>query len=57
MKLYDFSYILIQVWALFYLVFSFSSQLPWVSCENTWNTGKATFNQQKGMILATVLDL
>ncbi|CAI5640467.1 unnamed protein product [Oreochromis niloticus] len=38
MKLYDFSYILIQVWALFYLVFSFSSQLPWVSCENTWNT-------------------
>uniref|UniRef100_A0A3Q0QX79 Transporter n=1 Tax=Amphilophus citrinellus TaxID=61819 RepID=A0A3Q0QX79_AMPCI len=38
MKLYDFSYILIQVWALFYLVFSFRSQLPWVSCENTWNT-------------------
>ncbi|XP_038575287.1 sodium- and chloride-dependent GABA transporter 3-like [Micropterus salmoides] len=38
MKLYDFSYILIQVWALFYLVFSFRSQLPWASCENTWNT-------------------
>ncbi|XP_051266886.1 sodium- and chloride-dependent GABA transporter 3-like isoform X7 [Dicentrarchus labrax] len=38
MKLYDFSYIIIQVWALLYLVFSFRSQLPWASCENTWNT-------------------
>ncbi|XP_026230435.1 sodium- and chloride-dependent GABA transporter 3-like [Anabas testudineus] len=38
MKLYDFSYILVQVWALFYLVFSFRSQLPWASCDNTWNT-------------------
>ncbi|XP_034743606.1 sodium- and chloride-dependent GABA transporter 3-like [Etheostoma cragini] len=38
MKLYDFSYILVQVWALFYLVFSFRSQLPWASCNNTWNT-------------------
>ncbi len=25
---------------LFYLVFSFRSQLPWATCENTWNTGK-----------------
>ncbi|XP_036440993.1 sodium- and chloride-dependent GABA transporter 2-like [Colossoma macropomum] len=25
-------------WALFYLVFSFSSQLPWATCNNTWNT-------------------
>ncbi|XP_051267000.1 sodium- and chloride-dependent betaine transporter-like [Dicentrarchus labrax] len=37
-KLYDFSYIIIQVWALLYLVLSFRSQLPWGSCENTWNT-------------------
>ncbi|XP_037537323.1 sodium- and chloride-dependent betaine transporter-like [Nematolebias whitei] len=37
--LYDMSYILVQVWALFYLVFSFRSQLPWASCNNTWNTG------------------
>ncbi|XP_062285090.1 sodium- and chloride-dependent betaine transporter-like [Scomber scombrus] len=38
MKHYAFSYILIQVWALFYLVFSFRSQLPWATCDNTWNT-------------------
>ncbi|XP_071348136.1 sodium- and chloride-dependent GABA transporter 3-like [Trachinotus anak] len=38
MKLYDFSFIIIQVWALFYLVFSFKSQLPWANCENAWNT-------------------
>ncbi|XP_039670492.1 sodium- and chloride-dependent GABA transporter 3-like [Perca fluviatilis] len=48
MKLYDFSYILVQVWALFYLVFSCRSQLPWASCDNTWNTanclGLQTFN-------------
>uniref|UniRef100_A0A3Q3AYS7 Sodium- and chloride-dependent GABA transporter 3-like n=1 Tax=Kryptolebias marmoratus TaxID=37003 RepID=A0A3Q3AYS7_KRYMA len=27
-----------QAWALFYLFFSFRSQLPWASCDNTWNT-------------------
>ncbi|KAG7220004.1 hypothetical protein INR49_009324 [Caranx melampygus] len=37
-RLYDFSYIIIEVWALFYLVFSFKSQLPWTNCENTWNS-------------------
>ncbi|XP_050982951.1 sodium- and chloride-dependent GABA transporter 2-like [Labeo rohita] len=31
-------YIIILAWALFYLFFSFSSQLPWASCNNTWNT-------------------
>ncbi|XP_018603928.1 sodium- and chloride-dependent GABA transporter 2-like [Scleropages formosus] len=31
-------YITILAWALFYLIFSFSSQLPWASCNNTWNT-------------------
>ncbi|XP_065121180.1 sodium- and chloride-dependent GABA transporter 2-like [Paramisgurnus dabryanus] len=31
-------YIIILAWALLYLFFSFSSQLPWASCDNTWNT-------------------
>ncbi|XP_073690070.1 sodium- and chloride-dependent GABA transporter 2-like [Garra rufa] len=31
-------YIIILAWAFFYLIFSFSSQLPWASCDNTWNT-------------------
>ncbi|KAM3866156.1 sodium- and chloride-dependent GABA transporter 2-like [Diretmus argenteus] len=37
-KLFDFVYIVIQAWALFYLAFSFGAQLPWGSCGNTWNT-------------------
>lgn len=39
MKVFDFSYVLVQVWALFYLVCSFQSELPWANCGNTWNTG------------------
>uniref|UniRef100_A0A673M6H6 Uncharacterized protein n=1 Tax=Sinocyclocheilus rhinocerous TaxID=307959 RepID=A0A673M6H6_9TELE len=35
-------YIIILAWALFYLISSFSSQLPWASCDNTWNTGNPT---------------
>ncbi|XP_035241072.1 sodium- and chloride-dependent GABA transporter 2-like isoform X1 [Anguilla anguilla] len=31
-------YIIILAWALFYLFFSFSLQLPWASCSNTWNS-------------------
>ncbi|XP_069046525.1 sodium- and chloride-dependent GABA transporter 2-like isoform X2 [Lepisosteus oculatus] len=31
-------YIIIQAWAFFYLFSSFSSELPWASCRNTWNT-------------------
>ncbi|XP_069046501.1 sodium- and chloride-dependent GABA transporter 2-like [Lepisosteus oculatus] len=31
-------YIIILAWAFFYLFSSFSSELPWASCGNTWNT-------------------
>uniref|UniRef100_A0A8C5B597 Transporter n=1 Tax=Gadus morhua TaxID=8049 RepID=A0A8C5B597_GADMO len=33
-------YIIILAWAFFYLFSSFSSELPWASCSNTWNTGR-----------------
>ncbi|XP_047437780.1 sodium- and chloride-dependent GABA transporter 2-like isoform X1 [Mugil cephalus] len=32
------SYIVIQAWAFFYLFSSFSPELPWANCRNTWNT-------------------
>lgn len=32
-------YIIILAWALFYLFSSFASELPWMTCANTWNTG------------------
>ncbi|XP_036977157.1 sodium- and chloride-dependent GABA transporter 2-like [Acanthopagrus latus] len=32
------TYIIILSWALLYLVFSFSPQLPWATCNNYWNT-------------------
>ncbi|XP_036432271.1 sodium- and chloride-dependent GABA transporter 2 [Colossoma macropomum] len=31
-------YIIVLAWGIFYLTFSFSSSLPWASCNNTWNT-------------------
>ena len=34
----DFYYNVIIAWALHYFVHSFSRQLPWTSCNNTWNT-------------------
>uniref|UniRef100_A0A2K5F4W9 Transporter n=1 Tax=Aotus nancymaae TaxID=37293 RepID=A0A2K5F4W9_AOTNA len=32
----------IMAWALYYLISSFTDQLPWTSCENSWNTGNCT---------------
>ncbi|XP_026875901.2 sodium- and chloride-dependent GABA transporter 2 isoform X3 [Electrophorus electricus] len=31
-------YIIVLAWGIFYLSFSFSWNLPWSSCNNTWNT-------------------
>ncbi|XP_028260975.1 sodium- and chloride-dependent GABA transporter 2-like isoform X2 [Parambassis ranga] len=33
-------YIIILAWAFLYLFSSFSSELPWASCRNSWNTDK-----------------
>jgi len=31
-------YPVIVTWTLYYLAMSFSSKLPWASCDNAWNT-------------------
>ncbi|XP_077565842.1 sodium- and chloride-dependent GABA transporter 2-like [Stigmatopora nigra] len=36
--LLNFYYIIVLAWGMFYLSFSFSWDLPWSSCNNTWNT-------------------
>ncbi|XP_047014096.1 sodium-dependent dopamine transporter isoform X2 [Ictalurus punctatus] len=37
-----FYYNVIIAWALFYLFSSFSSELPWVDCNNTWNSANCS---------------
>ncbi|XP_073171761.1 sodium-dependent serotonin transporter isoform X2 [Lepidochelys kempii] len=32
----------IMAWALYYLISSFTVELPWISCKNAWNTGNCT---------------
>ncbi|XP_078140538.1 sodium- and chloride-dependent GABA transporter 2-like [Centroberyx gerrardi] len=39
-QLFSRLYSIILAWSLFYLVFSFRAQLPWASCNNTWNTDR-----------------
>uniref|UniRef100_A0A3Q3J385 Transporter n=1 Tax=Monopterus albus TaxID=43700 RepID=A0A3Q3J385_MONAL len=36
--LLNFYYIIVLAWGIFYLAFSFSQDLAWSSCNNTWNT-------------------
>ncbi len=33
-------YIVVLAWAIFFLSHSFTWDLPWASCNNTWNTGE-----------------
>ncbi|XP_060758977.1 sodium- and chloride-dependent GABA transporter 2-like, partial [Neoarius graeffei] len=40
-------YIIVLAWAIFYLAFSFSWDLPWSSCNNTWNTDACMVFQQR----------
>ncbi|XP_051247825.1 sodium- and chloride-dependent GABA transporter 2-like isoform X1 [Dicentrarchus labrax] len=37
--LLNFYYIIVLAWGIFYLSFSFSWDLAWSSCNNSWNTG------------------
>ncbi|XP_030621054.1 sodium- and chloride-dependent GABA transporter 2-like [Chanos chanos] len=44
-------YIILLSWALFYFIFSFSSHLPWASCDNIWNTDKCVSFAAKNLTL------
>ncbi|KAB7503845.1 Sodium-dependent serotonin transporter [Armadillidium nasatum] len=35
----------ILAWSLYYLIASFSSELPWTSCDNDWNTLNCTLTE------------
>lgn len=51
------TYIIILSWALLYLVFSFSSPLPWATCNNYWNTGEmdtVTFRRSSWLVGKTL---
>uniref|UniRef100_A0A7N6A2Q9 Transporter n=1 Tax=Anabas testudineus TaxID=64144 RepID=A0A7N6A2Q9_ANATE len=47
-------YIIILAWAFLYLFSSFRSDLPWVSCHNSWNTGRKPGLYFPSMIHTTV---
>ncbi|XP_068195978.1 sodium- and chloride-dependent GABA transporter 3-like [Antennarius striatus] len=64
MEFWTVPYVIIEAWALFYLAFSFRSQIAWATCDNTWNTAdcldlqtfhssNVTANQTKGTSAAT----
>uniref|UniRef100_A0A8C4SV92 Sodium- and chloride-dependent GABA transporter 2-like n=1 Tax=Erpetoichthys calabaricus TaxID=27687 RepID=A0A8C4SV92_ERPCA len=42
-------YIIVLAWALFYLFQSFSTVLPWASCNNTWNTATCKEFDKSGL--------
>ncbi|XP_064622838.1 sodium-dependent proline transporter-like [Lineus longissimus] len=41
-------------WILYYLAMSFSAELPWTSCNNTWNTENCIIRQLNASFNATI---
>ncbi|KAM9824348.1 LOW QUALITY PROTEIN: sodium- and chloride-dependent GABA transporter 2-like [Neosynchiropus ocellatus] len=53
--LLNFYYIIVLAWGIFYLSFSFSWDLAWSSCNNTWNTGNKRHQKLKPAVPLTCL--
>ncbi|XP_043977166.1 sodium- and chloride-dependent GABA transporter 2-like isoform X2 [Gambusia affinis] len=50
-------YIVILAWAFLYLFSSFSSELPWATCRNSWNTENCVeFDQRPGYSNLTIYE-
>ncbi|XP_049589297.1 sodium- and chloride-dependent GABA transporter 2 isoform X1 [Syngnathus scovelli] len=49
-------YIIILAWAFLYLFSSFSSELPWASCSNSWNTETCVEFSQRRVLNWTVAE-
>lgn len=47
-------YIIILAWTFLYLFSSFGSELPWVSCNNSWNTGNKIFSWIQNTVMVWV---
>lgn len=53
--LLNFYYIIVLAWGIFYFYFSFSSELPWSTCNNYWNTDACVeFQRQNQSVNATL---
>ncbi|XP_072291290.1 sodium- and chloride-dependent GABA transporter 2 isoform X2 [Eucyclogobius newberryi] len=48
-------YIIVLAWAIFYLSNSFTWDLPWASCNNTWNTGRTNSYYNTAIATATTI--
>ncbi|KAJ3612361.1 hypothetical protein NHX12_020637 [Muraenolepis orangiensis] len=55
--LLNFYYIIVLAWGIFYLSYSFTWDLAWASCNNTWNTENCVeFQRRSDLLNTTTID-
>ncbi|XP_029318284.1 sodium- and chloride-dependent GABA transporter 2-like isoform X2 [Cottoperca gobio] len=55
--LLNFYYVIVLAWGIFYLSYSFSWDLAWSSCNNTWNTENCLELQRRNTSITQVVNL